>query len=332
MRRAPRYFLILLASLLLLVLVGPLLLPLAPLEDTRTPEELAWPQSNFVDINGLQVHYELSGQGEPFYLLLHGFGASTFTWREILPDLAEYGTVVAYDRPGFGLTERPLEWQGTNPYSPQAQMELLFGLLDHFGIEKAILIGHSAGGTVAVQAAVRYPEQVEALILIAPAIYSGGGAPAWIRPILSTPQMRRLGPLFVRQVFGSAEGLLDLAWHDPQKISAETLAGYERPLQVGNWDRALWELTLASKESDLEGELAQVQTPTLVISGDDDRIVPSQESVRLATELPNAELAMIENCGHVPHEECPDEFMRVLREFISNNLGSIISAKIGLLR
>ena len=316
MKRTRRYIMIFLAALLLLVLVVPFLVPVPPIEGARSPQELAWPHSRFVEINGLQVHYEIAGQGEPFYLLLHGFGANTFTWREIVQDLAESGTVVSYDRPGFGLTERPLEWQGSNPYSPETSLELLVGLLDHFGVEKAVLVGNSAGGTIAMQAALKFPERVQTLVLVAPAVYSGGGAPSWIRPLLSTPQLRRLGPLFVQQVFGSAEGLLDLAWHDPNRITPEIRAGYERPLQVENWDRALWELTLASRESNLAEELTEVRSRSLIITGDDDRIVPMEESIRLANELPNADLAVIENCGHAPQEECPDKFMEVLKEFM----------------
>lgn len=327
MKRRRRIPLILLAILLALALIGPLLVPVPPLTDTRPPEELAWPQSRFTVINDLQVHYETAGQGAPFYLLLHGFGSNTFTWREIVDELAESGTVVSYDRPGFGLTERPLEWQGSNPYSPETGIELLVSLLDHFGAEKAILVGNSAGGTLALQAALQYPERVQALVLVSPAVYSGGGAPSWIRPLLNTPQLRRLGPLFVRRAFGSGQGLIDLAWHDPSRITSEILAGYERPLQARDWDRALWELTLASRESDLEENLAQVRVPTLVITGDDDRIVPTQESVRLAAELPNAELAIIESCGHVPQEECPQQVIQVVQQFIINNLESIISAE-----
>ena len=330
MKQGWRIPLIFLAILLALVLVGPFLVPVPPLADTLSVEELAWPQSRFTVINDLQVHYEKAGQGEPFYLLLHGFGSNTFTWREIVDELAENGTLVAYDRPGFGLTERPLEWQRSNPYSPEANLELLVGLLDHFGVEKAILVGNSAGGTLALQAALQYPQRVQALVLVAPAVYSGGGAPAWIRPLLNTPQLRRLGPLFVRRVFGSGQGLIDLAWHDPSLITPDILAGYERPLQARDWDRALWELTLASRESDLEESLAQVTVPTLIITGDDDRIVPTQESIRLVAELPNAELTIIESCGHVPQEECPQEVIQVVRKFILNNLKSIISARASL--
>lgn len=317
MSRSRRFILIGLAFLLLLVLVGPLLLPVPAIENTRSPDELAGPQGGFIEMNGLRVYYELSGQGQPFYVLLHGFGASTFSWREVTGSLAEMGTVLVYDRPGFGLTQRPLEWEGLNPYSPQANQELLVAFLDHFGVDKAVLVGNSAGGTLAMQAALRFPERIEALVLVDPAVYSGGGAPAWIRPLLATPQLRRLGPLFVRRIFSSAENLIGMAWYDPNRITPEILDGYERPLQVANWDKALWELTLASRESDLASRLKEIQVPTLVMTGEDDRIVPVEESIRLSGELPDAQLEVFPKCGHVPQEECPVEFMDALREFMA---------------
>ena len=91
------------------------------------------------------------GQGEPVLILLHGFGASEFSWREVMEPLSTYGRVIAYDRPAFGLTERPMEgnWTGTNPYSVQGNVELLDGLMDELGVDKAILVGNSAGGGVA---------------------------------------------------------------------------------------------------------------------------------------------------------------------------------------
>jgi pimeloyl-ACP methyl ester carboxylesterase len=249
--------------------------------------------------------------------LLHGFGASVYSWREVMPGLAQIGTVIAFDRPGFGLTERPLQWQGRNPYSPEAQVELVIGLLDYFGVQKAILVGNSAGGTVAMQTALAHPERVAALILVDAAVYGGGGSPPWLRPLFATPQMRRLGPLLVRQIQTRGLELLRLAWHDPSRIPPETIALYQKPLQVENWDKALWELTLASRQSDLPARLAEIQMPCLVITGDDDRIVPTADSLRLAEELPNATLAVIEKAGHVPHEERPQEFLEAVAEFLA---------------
>lgn len=305
-------------SLAGLAVLGPLLVRVPPIEDAVPPEELADEESRFAEINGVQVHYKLAGKGKRVFILLHGFGASVFTWREVMPELAKLGTVIAFDRPAFGLTERPFEWRdGRNPYSPEAQVTICVGLLDMIGADKAVLVGNSAGGTVALTAALRHPQRVEALVLADPAIYTGGGAPRWIRPLLATPQMRRLGPLLVRQLFTRGERLVKLAWHDASKVTPEIMAGYAKPLRSENWDRALWEMTLASSSAhSLAKRLGEVRMPALVITGDNDRIVPTAQSVRLAGELPSATLEVIPSCGHVPQEECPQEFMRAVEEFL----------------
>jgi pimeloyl-ACP methyl ester carboxylesterase len=302
--------------LLLLVLIGPFLVPVPPLEDTIPVESLTDPDSRFIEVNGINVHYKLYGQGEPTFILLHGFGASLFSWREVTAPLAEFGMVIAYDRPGFGLTERPLTWEGENPYSQEAQVELVVGLMDALGVEQVILVGNSAGGTIAMLTALKYPQRVQSLILADPAVYAGGGAPVWIRPLLGTPQMRHLGPLVSRQIQVRGPELIELSWHDPSKVTPEILEGYQKPLRVAGWDKALWELTLASRESGLAERLSDFDMPVLVITGDDDRIVPTEQSVRLADELPNAQLVVIPQCGHVPHEEQPAEFMQAVANFL----------------
>ena len=335
MKRLLRGCLILLVLLLLILLVGPFLIPVPPLKGTVPPEQLADPDSRFVEVNGLQVHYKIQGQGNPALVLLHGFASSTYTWREVLSPLGDLGTVVAYDRPAFGPTQRPMpgEWQGDNPYTLEAQADQTIALMDSLGIEKAVLVGNSAGGTVAMLAALRHPfaslegrpDRVQALVLVDAAIYGGGGTPAWVRPLLHTPQAQHLGPLLARsvrslrfargQAFG--ERLGRTAWHDPSRLTPEIWQGYEKPLRAENWDRALWELTLASHPLGLDKRLSEVRMPVLVITGDDDRIVPTAQSIRLAGELPDAELVVIPNCGHVPHEECPQAWLEATTAFLA---------------
>lgn len=319
MKRVIRLVVIVTIVLLAVVLVGPFLVPVPPLQDAVSPEQLADADSQFVEVNGLRLHYKIAGQGEPALLLLHGFAASTFTWREVMPSLAQEGTTIAFDRPAFGLTERPMpdEWQGENPYRTEAQPGFVIGLMDKLGVTEAVLVGNSAGGTVAVSTALNYPERVTALVLVDPAIYAGGGTPNWLRPILRTPQARRLGPLFVRRIQEWGQDMLNSAWHDPAKVTPEVREGYTKLLRIANWDRALWEFTLASHPLGLPDRLNELQMPTLVITGDDDRIVPTEQSVRLAGELPNAELAVIPNCGHVPQEECPEAFLDTVRTFLA---------------
>ena len=308
---------IILTVLALIVLIGPFLVPVPPLENTVPVEQLVDADSKFVEVNGVNVHYKTWGEGEPTFILLHGFGASLFSWREVTEPLSQLGTVIAYDRPAFGLTERPLEWEGESPYGPQAQVDIVIGLMDELGVEKAILVGNSAGGTVSMQVALQHPERVQALILVDAAVYAGGGAPSWSRPILKTSQMNHVGPLIARQLQAQGVEFIKTAWHDPSKITQDIFDGYQKPLQIENWDKALWQLTVASEESGLVERLTEITIPTLVITGDDDRIVPTEQSLRLADELPNAELKVIAQSGHLPHEEKPVEFMQAVTEFLS---------------
>lgn len=308
------YFFLVLSALLL---IGPFLIPVPPLENTVPVEQLADADSRFMEVNGVNVHYKTWGEGSKNFILLHGFGASLFSWREVVLPLSEYGKVTAFDRPAFGLTERPLTWQGENPYSSSSQVDIVLGLMNEMGISKAILVGNSAGGTVSMQFALRHPERVEALILVDPAVYAGGGAPSWVRPILHTPQMDRLGPLLARQIQSQGVEFIKTAWHDPSRVTTDILEGYQKPLLAENWDKALWNLTLASEESGLAGKLQEFTMPILVITGDDDRIVPTEQSIRLSEELSNSVLKVIAQSGHLPHEETPIEFMQAVEAFLS---------------
>lgn len=320
MRKRPiiRILAIVLAFLLVLLLAGPFLIPVSPLEGTKPVAEMADPDSRFVELDGITVHYKIMGDGEPVFVLLHGFGASLYSWHAVMEPLSRYGTVIAYDRVAFGLTERPIEWDGQNPYSSQASVDLLLDLLDHFNIQKAILIGNSAGGTVSMQLYLQHSERVQSLVLVDPAVYAGGGGPSWLRILGKTPQMEHLGPLFVRSIQKSGLDLIEKAWYDPSKITQATWDGYTKPLQADNWDLALWNFTMASQPSDLSERLSEFTLPVLVITGDTDRIVPTGNSIRLAEELPNAKLVVIPQAGHVPHEEQPGLFMQAVDEFLKN--------------
>jgi len=324
MKRWLRVLLIGLGILLAAAIVMPLVIPVPPAGDTRPARELAGPDSRFLEVTGLEVHLQQAGSGGLPLILLHGFGASVFSWHAVLEPLAVDRLVVGFDRPGFGLTERPMPPYpgGGSPYSPTAQVDLTLGLMDALGVERAVLVGNSAGGTISLLTALEHPERVAALVLVDPAVFAGGGAPSWARPFLKLPQVRRIGPMFVRNIRDWGRDLIDTAWHDPAKITPETIAGYTLPLHAENWDRALWELTLASQELDLASRLSELKMPVLVITGDDDRIVPTADSIRLAGEIPGAELVVVPACGHVPHEECPEAFLEAVEAFLAKIPGT----------
>ena len=312
---------IVLLVLILLLAVVPLLIPVPPLEDLKPVSQLVDPDGKFIQVGQINVYYKEAGDGSTSIMLLHGFGASTYSWRNVIQPLAGYGKVIAYDRPAFGLTDRPMpgDWTGESPYGVDAQAKMLVDLMTAKGIRKAILVGNSAGGTVALYAALQYPDRVQALVLVDPAVYGDGSMiPAWLLPLMGTPEARHVGPLLVRSISQTGMDLLLKAWKDPTKITPEIISNYRKPLQVANWDRALWELTIAAAPTHISDRLAELKLPVLVITGDSDQIVPTDQSIRLSKEIPGAQLNVVKDCGHVPQEECPDAFMSAAGAFISS--------------
>lgn len=316
------------AFVLVALLVVPLIWPVPPLEDTVTTASLADSDSRFADIDGLNVHYKTWGLPsspatsgvETAFVLLHGFGASTFSWQGVAEPLSQRMPVVAFDRPAFGLTDRPLDWTGQDPYAPDSQAELTVKLMDELGIRRAVLIGHSAGGTVAALVAERYPERVAAIVFEDPAIFAGG-PPAFLTPLFRTPQFKRLGPLFARSLGGQAgTDFIRSAWHDPSKITEATFAGYRAPLRVKDWDTALWLLTIAPRPDNVPKIVGAINAPALFITGDDDRIVPPEDTQRASALIEGAEFVTIEQCGHLPHEEQPAAFLDAVSAFLDGVL------------
>lgn len=304
---------------LLVVLVGPLIIPIPPLPEPIPVEDLADSDSRFIEVNSIDVHYKMAGSGEPVMILLHGFASSTYSWEKVTPALAEIGTVISYDRPAFGLTERPMpgDWTGDSPYSDESQVSLLTALMDGLGIDHAVLVGHSAGAAIALQTAFQYPSRVSGLVLVDPAISSQAGIPALANLLMDTPYLERLGPYFSRSAAGKeGETFLEASWYDPDKITEEIKEAYRKPLQVANWDVALWEFTKAERGTDLDSKLDQITQPVLVVSGVNDRIVPPELSQGLANSLPAANFLLFSSCGHVPQEECPDQFLPPVLDYI----------------
>jgi len=306
-------------TIFLLAFFVPFLIPYVPPKGVSTLENAMDTDSQTIEINGLQVHYKEAGEpGAPLMLLLHGFGASEFSWREVMQPLAENFHVIAYDRPAFGLTERPLpgDWGfQPNPYGEEANVALVIGLMDAFDADQAVLVGNSAGGRIALAVAAAYPERVSNLVLV-DSVGASGSSFSWTNLITQIPQVRELGHYAVRSIASTGVDSIYAAWYDPALVTEDIIAGYKVPLQVENWDRALFEFQRASKRPDLTEALSHLPVPALVISGEDDRIVPPETAVQLAELLPNSELVLIPECGHLPHEECPAEFLEAIEQFL----------------
>ena len=316
---------IVLGSILGLLLVGPFLIPVNS-SGTLTNVEAATAQfdgdSKFFEAVGHDVHYLTAGDpnSDRLIILLHGFGANVSTWDLVLDDLGAAGFVVAFDRAAFGFTERPESWSGTNPYSSAGQLEVIQALIDEFGVGKEVVIlGHSAGGNLAASYAAKHPDQVDQLILLAPALYSSGGTPDWLTWIYDIPQLNHVGPALVSSIATSGLDLLERSYDDKSLVTEELKAKYTAPLKIIGWEKAFWNFNKAPRTTGVDQELTTMTTRTLVITGDNDEVVATSDSVRAAEEIPNAQLVIIENCGHLPNEEKPQEFLAAVAGFLLAN-------------
>lgn len=319
MKRWKKFLLLSLIFACVTTALGPFVIPVPTLDGLVSEQEFVDPDSQFIEINGVNIHYKEAGAGERTFILLHPFGGSTYSWREVMDEFAKYGRVIAYDRPAFGLTERPLpgEWE-ENPYGMKANVEILRELLDSMGVEKAVLVGNSAGGGVAVAFALEYPERIDELILVDPGVGGGRGPqfPAWALPVMWTPQMRHLGPLMMRDYQESLPRTLERGWFDQTKLTNEIRERHLQILKIKNWDKAFYELTFAPAYPELRPLLPNLTVPVLVVAGQEDRLIRSWYFEAVATEIPEATLNLIPQCGHMPQEECPTEFMEVVLKYL----------------
>jgi pimeloyl-ACP methyl ester carboxylesterase len=316
---------IILGSLLALVLVGPFLVPVGTSGtlDNKAAAELSWgAESKFVEVLNQQVHYVESGSPDSnrLILLLHGFGSSALTWNQVIEPLGEFGHVIAYDRAAFGFTDRPTSWEGINPYSSAGQLAVIDELINKFGQgKKVVIVGHSAGGSLALAYALDKPDTVTSLVLEAPAVYETGGSPDWLNILFKIPQLDHVGPLLVSSIAQSGLSVLDQSYNDETNITQETRDNYTAPLKVQGWERGFWEFNKADRELNLTNRLPGFGVRTLIITGDNDQIVETDSSIRLAGELPGSDLVVIPNAGHLPNEEKPKEFLNALIGFLEQS-------------
>lgn len=269
-----------------------------------------------VALQGLQVHYRIEGDRGPAVVLLHHTFGNVATWRHVLDGLSGDARVAAFDRPGFGSTERPEPRRdGRDPYTRAASVDLTLALMDHLGMEEAVLVGSSSGGTIALEAADRHADRVRGLVLVAPAITGDVGPPSWLRPALR-PLARVLTPLVRRRAADLTVERISNAWFDPSRATQDDVEAYRAPMSLPGWEAGLWRAMTAEPSPDLRPVLPRITAPTVVVTGSHDRTVRPRSSRAVADAIPHARYVELPGVGHTPQEEAPDALVAVLRDFL----------------
>ncbi len=269
-----------------------------------------------VDLAGIgEVHYLAEGHGPPV-VLLHGLAASSVAWRSNLHTLSQRYAVFAPDLPGHGESAKP-----------EVEYDLEFGLrflqqfLDTLHLDCPVLMGNSTGGFLALALALRHPDQVRSLVLVD--IPGMGKEVAWHLRLAALPGIGRL--LASMEVTSRGRFAPRLFSH-PERIAPEVREEMLRLLRLPGVGRTMLSVLRSSVGlMGLRSSLLQLlhartllPVPTLVVWGEEDRILPVEHARRFARRFPDVQLLVLPDCGHWPQMEQADAFNEAVLSFMDN--------------
>jgi|SRR5882724_6639774 len=263
----------------------------------------------------IKLYHETYGAGDPL-LCIHGFGASLYSWRNFIGPLAKDYRLILIDLKGCGKSPKPLDTK----YSTQDHADLLCQFILEHDLRNLTLIGNSFGGALSLLLSIVLADAGEAarlksLILIDAGAYKEY-VPAYLK-LLSVPLIN-LGVYLVPSRF-AVRAILRKAYYDPSKITEEQIAAYTAPIAAPGGKHALRETgkqLLPPNFDELIKRYKDIRVPTLIIWGRQDRIIPLKVGELLDRDIANSTLKIIEECGHAPQEEKPEETVPLVLEFL----------------
>jgi len=261
---------------------------------------------------GMRVHYTDEGNriGRTL-ILVHGFAASVHAWRPWIERLAGDYRLVAIDLPGHGLTQTPKNYNATL----EGNAALVDALATELGIRNFVLAGNSMGGAVSIAYAKAYPDKLDGLVLVDAAGRPGdkSGPPGFVM-LFNNPVGRWFIKLFDPRLF--ATGGLKSAYHDEALVTDKVVERYvDLAMAEGHRDVLLTQRSQANPPW-TPADFHAIRIPTLVMAGEDDALIPAENSRAIAAAIPGAKLILYPDAGHLPMEQLPDETTRDLRAFI----------------
>lgn len=279
--------------------------------------------SRFTVVDGARIHYQEFGAAgnNPTLLLIHGYPASTFVWHIVAPMFAKLGFhVVAVDLPGFGFSDKPAWFD----YSIASQARIIERFMDRLGIGRATIIGSSYGGAVALTVALDYAERVEKLVVVGTVINDEVKK----QLLLKLATMRGVGEILSPFLIDSKiflkrrmRGTIWTANH--HLITKERIEGVRRPLRAANAHRSVLATARKWDANRIEQDAHLINHPTLILWGEHDAVIPIHNGEKIHESILNSRFVVFRDCGHVPQEEAPDNFVRVVTEFCRSPKGKL---------
>jgi pimeloyl-ACP methyl ester carboxylesterase len=289
--------------------IGALALWLYAPDKPRAALEAAYP-GDYRSVDGVRLRLRDTGpRDRPAVILLHGFGSSLDTWEPWARALSTRYRVIRFDLPGFGLTGA----DPTGDYTDAREMKILVDLMDQLGIQRASLIGNSLGGRIAWNFAALHPDRVTRLVLVSPDGFASPGFAYGVAP--KTPLMMRALPYVAPR--GLLKANLAAAYADPKHLSEATLTRYRDMMLAPGVRRAILARMGQVILRDPAPILARIETPTLLLWGEQDHMIPIANAADYLRDLPHATLVRLPNLGHVPFEEDPAASLAPVERFLA---------------
>jgi pimeloyl-ACP methyl ester carboxylesterase len=270
--------------------------------------------ADYITVNGMRIRYAVIGNGPPV-LMLHGFGGFLETWAYNIPCLSQHFRVYAIDLPGHGLSDKPQV-----DYTTTFATDYAESLVQAFGIEKPILIGHSMGGAIAISVALGLPGMIDKLVLVDSA---GLSAQIPLAYRLSSPPLA--GEILTRVVTrANLKRSLQSLFYNPKALTEEMLDMAFTNAQRPGTKKALLRILRHSinlagprPEAVLIDRLPELKMPVLFVHGAQDSLFPLKYVEQAFSLPPNARVEIINHCGHCPQIEKPVEFNESVMDFLT---------------
>ena len=264
------------------------------------------PQDKNVMVFGAKIRYlEAGDAAKPTVILLHGLGASAESWQLNIAALSANYRVIALDQIGFGKSDKPLL-----KYRVATFVDFLDKFMSELKIEKASLVGNSMGGWIAGLMAIKYPNRVEKIVL--------ADAAGIIPDNVNTNEIYRLNNSTRDEIRAN----LKLIFATPALQNNEALVDQFMTQRViandGYTINAIIE-SIKRKEDFLNNRLGEIKKPTLIIWGKQDGLLPVADATTFNKGIAGSELAIFDNCGHVPQVEKALDFNKKVLEFLGKN-------------
>lgn len=256
-----------------------------------------------IKIKGHRIWYQDIGQGQPI-LFLHGLGSNSLSWLMTVPMFCQQYRVIAIDNIGHGRSDKPdLDYKITD------FVNYVEGFLDTLNLKEIYIVGNSLGGWIAARLALRRPELIKRLVLVCSA-----GLQPW-------PELReKLEKVkFAPRTISETRSMLSLCFYNKVQYVNQVSVVISYLLRNLESNHKTVERVLASALDPnewLDDKLTKIRAETLVLWGQHDELMPIEFARQFATNIPNAKLEIISNCGHVPQIERPKEFNQLLKNFL----------------